>query len=134
MSNESRELQRSEARPVARTERTRTRPTYSPRSDVYETREAIVVVADMPGVAEDSVDITLEKNVLTIHGSTNGQEREGYKLSYGEFEVGDFERSFALPQETDRSRIDARVKNGVLHLTLPKSKEATARKIPVRAG
>jgi len=134
MTNTSKDLQRTEARPVEAAERTRARQTYSPRADVFETGNSIVVVADMPGVDEAALDITLERNVLTIRGRTEGHEREGFRLSYAEFEAGDYERSFALPQETDRARIDATVKNGVLHLTLPKSSEATARKIPVKAG
>jgi len=134
VTNTARNLQRTEARPVEAAEQARTRQTYSPRADVFETGESIVVVADMPGVDEQSLDITLERNVLTIRGRNSGQEREGYRLTYAEFEPGDYERSFALPQETDRARIDAMVSNGVLQLTLPKSQEATARKITVKAG
>ena len=132
MANTSKDLQRTETRPVEAAERTR--QTYSPRADVFETGDSIVVVADMPGVDEQSLDITLERNVLTIRGRASSQERPGYRLSYAEFEAGDYERSFALPQETDRARIDAMVSNGVLQLTLPKSQAATARKITVKAG
>jgi len=134
MTATSQEVQRTEAQPVESAERTRARQTYSPRADVFETSEAIVVVADIPGVDEASVDITLERNVLTIRGRTGREERQGSRPAYAEFEAGDYERSFALPQETDRARIDATVKHGVLHLTLPKSQEATARRITVKAG
>ena len=134
MAAENQELQKREAQSVETVERTRSRQVFSPRADVYETGESIVVIADMPGVTEESVDITLEKNVLTIHGRVEIPDRQNYKLSYGEYEEGDYERSFALSEGVDRDRIQATVKDGVLRLVLPKSREAIARKIPVKAG
>ena len=68
MADEKKELQRKETRGSVETERTRNRRVYVPKTDIYETKDAIVLVADMPGVDEKSVDITLEKNVLTITG------------------------------------------------------------------
>ena len=134
MTTTTQEIQKVEDQAVDNVENTRDREVFSPRADVLETGEAIVVVADMPGVVEDSVDITLEKNVLTIQGRVDAPEREGYKLTYGEYQDGDYERSFALSEGVDRDGIEATVKDGVLRLTLPKSKEAAARKIPVKAG
>ncbi len=107
---------------------------YSPRADVIETGDSIVVVADMPGVSEKDVEITLEKNILTITGRVARPERKNHRLVYAEYCEGDYERSFALSEGVDRDRIDATVNNGVLRLTLPKSSETAARKIPVRAA
>jgi HSP20 family molecular chaperone IbpA len=133
MATETQEIQKRDARSVEKAER-RSRTVFSPRADVYETADSIVVVADVPGVAESSIDITLEKNVLTIQGRTEKPKREGYKLNYGEYEEGDYERSFALSEGVDKEGIEATVRDGVLRLTLPKAREAVLRKIQVKTG
>ncbi len=135
MANDNQDLQTrsAENQAVQSPERTRQRPVFSPPADVFETGDKIVIVADMPGVSEKDVDITLEKNILTLSGKTESPGREGYRLSYGEYDEGDYERSFALSEGVDRNGIQAAVRNGVLRVTLPKAKEAAARKIPVRA-
>lgn len=139
MANETKEIQVQEAEKQEVTtttdvERTRDRRAYVPRADIYETDEEIVVVADMPGVNESSVDITLEKNVLTISGYIEPESPEAYSLSYAEYEVGDYQRSFTLSNYIDQNNIRATVKNGVLELRLPKAGPAKAKKITVKAG
>ncbi len=114
-------------------EHIRNRRVFVPRSDIYETKETIVVLADMPGVNENSLDITLEKNVLTIHGYTAQQTEPRLNLVYSECPEGDYRRVFLLSEEVDRDGISATVKNGVLKLVLPKSVKAQARKIAVKA-
>lgn len=115
-------------------ERTRDRMAFVPRADVYETGEAIVVVADIPGVDENSVDITLEDNVLTINGYVELEQPEGHSLAYAEYQVGDYQRAFRLSDQIDREGIQATIKDGVLRLHLPKITEARMRKIPINAG
>ena len=115
-------------------ERTRDRLAFVPRADVYETDEAITVVADMPGVDETSVDITLESNVLTINGYVEAVLPEGHRLAYAEYQVGDYQRAFTLSDQIDREGIEAVVKDGVLRLYLPKVTEAQRRKIAIKAG
>jgi HSP20 family protein len=137
MSEETREIQVQDTeKQVAETEaeRTRDRPAFVPRADIYETEEAIVVVADMPGVGEDSLDITLEKGVLTLNGAVEPEAPEGYSLSYAEYRVGDYVRSFSLSDEIDQEAIEATLKDGILRLTLPKVTEARTRKIAVKTG
>lgn len=134
MVDTTQELQNKEEQPIERVERTRTRPVFSPRADIYETSEGIELTADMPGVTENSLDINLEKNKLIIHGRVESRVPEGYKLAYNEYGEGDFERTFTLPNEIDRDGIRAQLTNGVLHLHLPKVKEAVSRKIPVRTS
>jgi HSP20 family protein len=137
MSQESREIEvRDTEKQVAETEaeRTRDRLAFVPRADIYETDEAIVVVADMPGVDEDSLDITLEKGVLTLNGTVEPEAHEGYSLAYTEYRVGDYVRSFSLSNEIDQEAIEASLKDGVLRLTLPKITEARTTKIAVKAG
>ena len=115
-------------------ERTRERPAFVPRADIYETVEAITVVADMPGVDENSVDVTLDKDVLTIQGYVEPVQPEGYDLAHAEYNIGDFERAFTLSDRIDRDGIEATVKDGVLRLVLPKIAEPKSRNIPITVG
>jgi HSP20 family protein len=130
------ELQDAEKQEVEATgaERTRERLAFVPRADIYETAEAITVVTDMPGVDETSVDITLDKNVLTITGYVEPMQPEGYSLAHAEYNIGDFERAFTLSDRIDREGIEATVKDGVLRLVLPKITEAKSRMIPISVG
>ena len=114
-------------------ERTRERPVYAPRTDIYETEDAVVLVADMPGVDEKSIDVTLERSTLTITGTTQDAAPEGYRLAYAEFERGDYQRSFALSAHADPNGIEASMKDGVLRVRVPKAKPAL-KKIPVTSG
>jgi len=115
-------------------ERTRERQCFIPRADIYESEDEIVVVADIPGADLDSVDITLDKNVLTIDAFVDPEIPAGYSLAWGEYEIGDYQRSFRLSSEIDRDKIEATVANGELRLRLPKAEEAKAKKITVKAG
>ena len=130
------QVQDTEKREVAETgaERTRDRLAFVPRADVYETEEAIVVVADLPGVDENSLDITLEDNVLTINGYVEPEQPEGYSLAYAEYRVGDYMRAFALSDQIERGGIEATVKDGVLRLHLPKVAVTRSRRIPISVG
>jgi HSP20 family molecular chaperone IbpA len=119
---------------LAGAERTRDRLAFVPRADIYETNEGITVLADMPGVDESTVDITLESNVLTIRGYVDPVEPEGRSLAFSEYRVGDYERAFSLSDQIDQDAIDALVKDGVLRLHLPKITEARKRTIAIRSG
>jgi len=107
---------------------------YTPRVDIRETDAEVLLVADMPGVDEGSVHIDLEGSELTIRGKAVPKAPEGFSLTYGEYESGDYERAFTLADTIDREGIRATVRDGVLRLTLPKAKEAQARRIPVTSG
>jgi len=128
------EMQKREASSPVETERTKNMKVFIPRVDICETKDAIVLLADMPGVDEKSIDITLEKNVLTLSGRVEPDTYEGYRPAYVEYEAGDFERAFTLSDEIDRDRIEASVKNGVLKLTLPKAEPVKLRKINVKSA
>ena len=112
-------------------ERLRASPTFIPRADIYETDENILVIVDLPGVSEDGIDVTLEKNTLTIRGISALDSQDGYSLAFAEFEAGNYERSFRLTDQVDREGIHALYQDGVLRLTLPKAEHAKARKIPI---
>jgi HSP20 family protein len=134
MAEKTMELEKQEVTTTEETERTRDSRCFIPRSDIYEQDDQIVIVADVPGVNESSLDVTLDKNVLTINALVDPVMPQGYTLSFAEYEVGDFQRSFRLSDEIDRENIRASVKDGVLRLYLPKAKEARMRKISVKAG
>jgi HSP20 family protein len=112
-------------------ERTRSERVFTPAVDIYEDDDTITLIADMPGVDKESVDITLENNVLMIEGHVQPDHPEGYELSYSEYQVGDYQRSFRISDAIDRDKIGAKVKDGVLYVTLPKAEPAKARKIKV---
>jgi len=137
MADETKELnvQETEKQEIVESdaERTRARPAFVPRTDIYEANDEIVLIADMPGVDEGSLDITLEKNVLTVNGLVEQTEPEGYTLTYSEYRVGDFQRSFRVSNEIDQDQIEATLKDGVLRLRLPKV-SPTTRKIAVKAS
>jgi len=128
------DVQKEEALIPEEGERTRECPCYIARSDIFETEDQVTVIADMPGVDENSVDIVIEKNTLTIRGYVEPEKHEGYTLSYAEYGVGDYERSFVLSNEIDQDKIEASMKNGVLHLVLPKVDEVKTRKIQVKSS
>jgi HSP20 family molecular chaperone IbpA len=109
------------------------RPVFLPPADIYETKDHIVVMAEMPGVPSDGVDITLERRVLTIRGRSATSEHSGYQRVYNEYADGDYERVFTLSDNIDRDRIEATLRDGVLHLTLPKAEAARARRIELKA-
>ena len=112
-------------------ESTRDRTVFVPRTDIFERNDATVLLADMPGVDVESVDVNVERRVLTISGRVEPEQIDEHRLVYSEYETGDFERSFQLTNEVDTDKIEATVKNGVLRLVLPKSKAALPRKIKV---
>jgi HSP20 family protein len=131
--NKEMEIQKQEMIPEE-TERTRECQCFIPRADIYEVDEDIIVMMDMPGINENAIDITLEKNVLNVKGLAQMDNREGYALVFAEYETGDFERSFRISDSIDQERIEAIYKNGILKLTLPKAEEAKTRKIEVKVS
>lgn len=107
---------------------------FTPIVDIFERDETTVIMADMPGVAPEDVDVTLERRILTLHGKVKPKTPEGYRALTSEYRVGDYIRSFTLSDEIDQGKINAAFKNGVLRLELPRSPEAQPKKISVKAG
>ena len=102
----------------------------APPVDIYETGESLVVVADLPGVSREKLDIRVDDNVLTIQG------RPDYSAPpnpiHGEFALVSFFRQFTLNEEVNQEKISAQLKNGVLTIHLPKAEKAKPRQIKVR--
>lgn len=115
-------------------ERTRPRPVYAPRTDIYETDAGLVLLVDMPGVGSDGADVTLERNVLTIRGRIDDAPPRGFSPIYLEYEPGDFERVFTLSEDVDAGAIEAQASNGVFRLFLPKAGPAQTKRIQVKAS
>jgi HSP20 family protein len=116
MAERTRHLERSVAPPV----------------DIYETREGLVVLADVPGVAQEALEVRVDNNVLTIRGHAHhGVPGE---VTYREYELVNFFRQFELSEKVDQGRITADLKCGVLTLHLPKAEEAKPRQIEVRVA
>jgi len=115
-------------------ESARNLPVWRPLADVMETREGLVVMLEMPGVAAEDVEVTLERRVLTVRGRTRITRPEGLRTVHLEYEPGDYERAFLLPEDFDAKRVEATMRHGVLTLTLPRPEEAQPRSIRVKAA
>ncbi|RLD11484.1 Hsp20/alpha crystallin family protein [candidate division KSB1 bacterium] len=129
---EKKTLQKRKTEQVEKVERTHDRNVFIPVVDIYETNDEIILMAEMPGVDEKSIDVTLDNDILTIRGRAADESPEGYELVYSEYEVGDFERSFSINESIDADKIEAQYTNGVLTVKLPKAEPAKAKKIEVK--
>lgn len=113
---------------------TEARRAYQPRVDIVNAEDAVHLWADMPGVDESEVDVVLDKRTLSIRGSVRPIEFADFHPARVEKETGDYSRSFHLSDEVDREGIEATVKDGVLHLRLPKVEAVLSKKVTVKAG
>jgi len=127
------EIHKQEENPADEMERTRSRRSFVPRADIFDTEKEITILTDVPGANEKTVDITLEKDVLSITAYVEPSIPNGFEIAYAEYEEGDYQRSFRLSTEIDRNKIEAVVSDGVLRLRLPKAQEAQTKKINVKA-
>jgi HSP20 family protein len=103
---------------------------YSPAVDIYESEDAITVLADLPGVDKDLLDVDVEDRQLTITGRV-AQPEERFQPLYREYGIGGYTRSFRLGDTIDPSKIGASLKDGVLTLVLPKADRLKPRKIEI---
>ena len=117
---------------VENKEATRPIKVFSPNVDIYEDKESLHLIAEIPGVKSEKVDINLENRVLTIDARIDIDEYKGLRPLYGEYNIGNFSRQFTLGEDIDEERIEAKVEDGLLFLHLPKMKEAVARKIQIK--
>jgi HSP20 family molecular chaperone IbpA len=125
------EVTKREGQGVQTTLSPETETTYIPDVDIQEDSECIHLVADMPGVDQKSVAVTVENNVLTVEGNAKVEAPEGYKLVGQEYGVGKYRRDFTLSNAVDTDGIKARVTHGVLEVTIPKREEVKTRKIEI---
>lgn len=127
-------IEKREETEAAPTEQTRNWRVYRPNVDILEGREELTVLADMPGVNRDSIDIRFENGMLTIHGKVAPRHdaQKGFLLR--EYGVGDFFREFRVSEAVNAEGISAEYRNGVLTLHLPKVEAAKPRKISVKGA
>lgn len=107
--------------------------TLAPRADIYEGAEAFTIHLDLPGVAEEDLEVSVENNVLHLSGKTAAAPQD-YKLVYAEYGAASYQRRFALDDRIDAEKIQARLQGGVLTLSLPKRQGAVARQIAINAA
>ena len=113
-----------------RPEGTRTRERYvTPPVDIYELPDGLVVMADVPGVPHEHLDVRVDNHVLTLRAQTG--HAHPADLTYREYELVNYFRQFELNDKVDEGKISADLKHGVLTLTLPKAEDAKTRKIAV---
>jgi HSP20 family protein len=114
-------------------EKTRAGRFFLPEVDIQELNDSLKLFADMPGVKQSDVEVTLDKGILTIVGTVSTDVYQKLSPLYTEYNVGNYFRQFELNEDVDAQRINASMKNGVLELTLPKSERARPRRIEVNA-
>lgn len=115
-------------------ERTKNTVTYSPNVDISETKDSLVIMADLPGADEKDIRLTLENDVLSIEAQVSPEAMNGYKPAYREYGIGDYRRAFTINEAIDGGRIEAKMKDGVLHIVLPKAEAAKPKSIPIHKG
>jgi HSP20 family molecular chaperone IbpA len=118
---------------VVTTTRRESERVVTPRADILETPEAVVVMLDVPGVDEKDVDITLEKDVLEVSARVVAPERDGFELAWSEYNPTLFRRQFTVSDRVDSDGVSAQLRHGVLRIELKKSERARARKIQVNS-
>jgi HSP20 family protein len=114
-------------------EQTRPGVIYTPATDIFETSDSITVLADMPGVKPEDIRIDLRDDVLTLTGRASPPESHGESVVLREYQSGTFFRQFTLSETVDQAKIDAKLRDGVLRLELPKVERAKPRQITVRS-
>jgi HSP20 family protein len=115
-------------------EQTRPGPLYSPAVDIFENDNSITVLADMPGVKAEDLEVDLRESVLTLTGQVRAPETAKETDILREYRSGTFFRQFTLSETIDQAKIDAKLTDGVLRLELPKVETARPRQITVRTG
>jgi HSP20 family protein len=131
----AKEIQAREKKDVATTpEQTKPGIIFSPAVDIFENDQELTVIADLPGVKPENLEIDLRKDTLSIIGDVETPEGPDENDHIREFRTGRFFRQFTLSEVIDQNKIEASVKNGILRLRLPKVEKAMPRKIMVQAG
>jgi HSP20 family molecular chaperone IbpA len=125
-----------EVRDKEAVEREGTRPglVFSPDVDIFERQDAYVLLADLPGANESSVDVRLEGGILTLDARLATAPDPSWTPLHEEYRFGSYHREFRLSDQIDSGRVSARMRNGVLELQLPKSAAVRPRTIAVQTG
>ena len=103
-----------------------------PRTNLSDTGDNLELIAEVPGVSKEALNVKIQGNYLEISGSRNSDNPEGYKVHRTERETTSFSRSFTLPYEVEAAKVEATLKDGLLKMTLPKSETAKPRQISIQ--
>ena len=125
-------VKQEQSNELATPERTRETQAFTPRVDIVETADELLLYADLPGVRPADLDVRFENGELVVHGKC-GPRNEYVDFMLTEYGVGDFYRAFSIDESVDASRIEASLTNGVLALRLPKTEKAKPKRIAVKA-
>jgi HSP20 family molecular chaperone IbpA len=115
-------------------EQTRPGLIFLPEVDIFETETELTLLADIPGVKPEDLNIDLRENTLALTGKVAPAEVSDEESVLIEYEMGKYFRQFSLSEVIDQNKIDAQLNDGVLRLTLPKMEKVTPRKIHVKTG
>ena len=133
--SDTKELKAIEKQALASpTEQIKPGPVFTPNVDIFETEKAITLLEDMPGVKADALNVDLRDDTLTLTGDVLPNVGTPGEKVYVEYETGRFYRQFSLSEVIVQEKIDAKLSDGVLRLTLPKVEKVTPRRIAVQAG
>lgn len=105
---------------------------FMPTADIYEDRDTLTVILEMPGVEKDNVQVRVEDGILGVEGRIDLSKYQGLTPLYSEYNIGHYARNFRLSGKIDQSKIEAEIRDGVLLLTLPKAEESKPRTIRVK--
>lgn len=117
-----------------REEGTRPGPVFRPDVDIVEQADGYVIFADLPGVDDQSVDVRLENGTLTLDAQLAVHPGDGWTPLHAEYRLGSFHREFRISDAIDAGGVSAKMRNGVLELTLPKHAEQQPRSIPIKVA
>jgi HSP20 family protein len=132
MMSDTQELAVREKQELAKKEEQTTPGRYFvPATDIFETDESLTVIMEMPGVEKKDIEIALEEDVLRVEGKIDYAKYQGLEPVYTEYMIGHYARGFTLSGKVNRDAISAQLDDGVLTLTLPKTREALPRKITI---
>ncbi len=105
-----------------------------PQVDVYENKDGILLVADLPGVPKDKLELRVDNDTLLIEGDIAQDTPENMEAAYAEVRLSRYRRAFSLSSELDSSKIDAQLRDGVLNLRIPKHPHAQPRRIEINVA
>lgn len=133
--SEANELKVREKQEVASpAEQTKPGPVFTPSVDIFETDKVITLLADMPGVKAEDLNVDLRDDTLTLTGEVHSGTESPGEMIHVEYETGRYYRQFSLSEVIAQDKIDAKLSDGVLRLTLPKVEKATPRRITVQTA
>jgi HSP20 family protein len=124
----------SQDRQPTTSQRTRQEPALWPPVDVIEDAGGITLVADMPGVPRDKLNLRVEADTLTIEGDLGIEMPQGMEANHAEVQLARYRRAFTLSKELDADKVSAELAQGVLRVRIPKAEHAQPRKITVNVG